>query len=160
MNAKLAISLGLGLAVSVGALAQSTSGAASDRQALEPSSTATPLRPALSSVAGANGMHYICGGVGEREQAAIKALAPQHDLMLTFATERGQYLADVDVNISNASGKNVLSATCDAPIMLVDLPSAGKYRVHASSSGYDVTGQVTVPEHGHRAAVLRWPDIG
>lgn len=158
MKAKLAISLGLGLAVSVAALAQSTSGAASDGQALGPSSTA--LRPALSSVAAAGGIHYICGGVGESEEATIKALAPQHDLMLTFATKRGQYMADVDVKISNASGRNVLSARCDAPIMLVDFPSGGKYRVHASSSGYDVAGQVTVPEHGHRAAVLRWPDIG
>ena len=147
--------LTLGLFATVGAIAQVAERASpmAQRQYME---QGDPLPVAVAT----NGISYVCGGVGEREEAAIKSLAPQYDLMLTFATTKGHYLADVDVEIANGSGRTVLDAHCDAPIMLVDFPRAGNYQVRASSSGHEVTQQVRVSERGHRAAVLRWPDLG
>ncbi len=100
---------------------------------------------------------YVCGGVGAGEQQAIKAQARQHDLMLTFAISSGAYLADVDVEIRDSKGATVLSAKCEGPIMLVDLPSRGTWRVTAQANGQ--ARQKTVKTGaGHPAqATFVWP---
>jgi hypothetical protein len=136
-------------------------------QAADEASSSSPMVPRLYLERGdplpvgvaTNGISYVCGGIGEREQAAMKSLAPDYDLTLTFATTRGQYMADVDVQVADGSGRTVLDTRCDAPILLMDFPRGGDYQVRASSSGHEVTRQVRVPERGHRAAILRWPDL-
>lgn len=87
---------------------------------------------------------YLCGGVGEDEEAFMKQEAKGYDLMLTFAARNGAYLADVNVDIADAKGTSVLQATCDAPIMLVDLPKSGNYRVSADAAGYTLRQTVKV----------------
>lgn len=105
---------------------------------------------------------YLCGGVGSEEAAFMKRQAKDYDLMLTFATRSGAYLADVDVDISDARGNSVLQANCDAPIMLVDLPKSGNYKVRADTAGYTLNRSVKVAT-GKRtrqsvaAASLVWP---
>jgi hypothetical protein len=105
----------------------------------------------------AGAVSYVCGGVGEGEQQAIKAQAGKYDLMLTFAVSHGAYLADVDVEIKDAKGAVVLSARCDGPIMLVDLPGAGTWRVAAHANG--LSRQKTIRAGTGRLvrATLIWP---
>ena len=105
----------------------------------------------------AGGFSYVCGGVGLGEQQAIKAQAGRYDLMLTFAVSNGAYLADVDVEIRNAKGGAVLTARCDGPIMLIDLPGAGTWRVTAQANGQ--ARQKTISAGGGRLvqATLIWP---
>jgi hypothetical protein len=91
-----------------------------------------------------NGITYVCGGVGSGEAASMKQAAPQYDLMLTFATKSGEYLADVNVDISDARGRSLLNTACDGPIMLVDMPKAGRYRVRAELAGHATSGIVQV----------------
>ena len=78
---------------------------------------------------------YRCGGIGSDESQQMKADAVNHDLMLTFASSTGAYLADVKVDISNAKGESVAAGNCKGPIMLVDVPEAGEYRVTAQYNG-------------------------
>lgn len=106
-----------------------------------------------------NGVTYLCGGVGKDEAAYMKQTARDHDLMLTFATRRGDYLADVKVTIENARGEPVLQTTCDAPIMLVDMPKSGTYRIHAEAGGYrqDRTARVVTNNRSVAAVVMTWP---
>lgn len=96
---------------------------------------------------------YVCGGVGVGEQEAIKAQAGNYDVMLTFATVHGAYLADADVEVKDSKGGVVLSAKCDGPIMLVDLPGKGPWRVSAQINGQ--TRHATVG--AGRRATLVWP---
>jgi hypothetical protein len=109
----------------------------------------------------ANGASYICGGVGKEEATYLKKEAAKHDLALTFAAKDGEYLADVNVAISDAKGNPVLQTRCDGPMMLVDLPRGGTYRVHAETAGYalDRTVKVSKNRGGHKvaSAVLTWP---
>lgn len=105
---------------------------------------------------------YLCGGIGADEVAYMKSEAPQYDLMLTFAARDGAYLADVDVAIADARGNPVLQANCDAPIMLVDLPASGNYRVRADAAGYALNRTVRVAASktrraGVASASLVWP---
>jgi hypothetical protein len=105
---------------------------------------------------------YLCGGVGKEEVAYMKKEAKGYDLMLTFAARDGAYLADVDVDIKNAKGDSVLQAKCDGPLMLVDLPKSGSYRVRAETAGYAQSQTVKVTaakKKGQHLAstVLAWP---
>jgi hypothetical protein len=105
---------------------------------------------------------YLCGGVGEEEAAYMKSEARGYDMMLTFATRDGSYLANVNVDVRDAKGRPVLQAKCDAPIMLLDVPKSGTYRIRADAAGHtlDRTAKVTAKQKtGARLAsvVLTWP---
>jgi hypothetical protein len=106
-----------------------------------------------------NGFTYACGGVGETEEAQIKDRARDYDMMLTFATRKGEYLADVNVEIEDARGDTRLQAMCGGPIMLVDVPKSGTYRIHAESGGYTLnkTARVTTRQRHPDALVMHWP---
>ncbi|WP_136414638.1 MULTISPECIES: hypothetical protein [Oxalobacteraceae] len=109
-----------------------------------------------------NDVTYLCGGVGEEEVSYMKNEAKGYDLMLTFAAKSGAYLADVKVDIKDAKGESVLQASCDSPILLVDLPRSGTYRVHADAAGYALNKTVKVAAARKKgqhlaSAVLVWP---
>jgi hypothetical protein len=109
-----------------------------------------------------NDITYLCGGIGEDETNFMKQEAKGYDLMLTFAARDGAYLADVNVTISGPNGGSVLQTRCDSPILLVDLPKSGSYRVTADAAGYSLQRQVKVDakRKGSRhltQAVLVWP---
>jgi len=124
--------------------------------------TATPMMtPApMTEVAPKteNGVTYMCGGIGKPEAQAMRHTASQYDLMLTFATKQGEFLADVNVDIKDAGGNTVLQTSCDAPILLVDVPKTGIYRIHAEANGYalDKTASIKAKKRG-TPVVLLWP---
>lgn len=100
----------------------------------------------------------LCGGIGQADQQQIKAASHSHDLMLTFATTTGSYLADIDVKVRNNRGAVVLESRCDGPIMLADLPAAGTYRISATSDGVAREKTVTVSKSKRPArASFIWP---
>lgn len=105
-----------------------------------------------------NGIRYVCGGVGSDEAASLTQAARQHNLVVTFATREGSYLADVNVHIADARGRPLLATTCNGPIMLVDVPKGGVYRIVAEVDGKQASGKVQVQPHaeGKRLALV-WP---
>ena len=82
-----------------------------------------------------NGFTYMCGGIGSDESAYMKHAAKKYDRMSTFARQDGSYLADININISDKSGKTTLQTTCSGPIMLVKFPHAGTYNIGADDGG-------------------------
>lgn len=105
-----------------------------------------------------NDVKYVCGGIGSDEVASLKQAASDYDLMMTFAASTGEYIADVDVEIADARGRPVLNVTCDGPIMLVDLPRDGRYRVRAEAEGRTLTRSAQVSERGNVQRLrLAWP---
>lgn len=105
---------------------------------------------------------YLCGGVGAEEASYMKSEARGYDMMLTFASQNGSYLANVNVDLRDAKGQPVLQAKCDAPIMLIDVPKSGTYRIRADAAGYTLnrTAKVTAKERKNArlaAVVLTWP---
>lgn len=99
---------------------------------------------------------YRCGGVGNEDQQSMKAQAANHDLLVTFALSSGAYVSNVDVRITSAAGAPVLQVRCGGPLMLVDLPGAGRYEVEASFEGKSQRKSVTVGEPS-RSLVFTWP---
>jgi hypothetical protein len=128
--------------------------AAQDATAATSYSSDAP-QPAVRSE---NGFDYVCGGVGSTEAAQMKRDAARYKLMLTFAETGGAYLADVKVQIADLRGNKLLDTTCDAPIMLLNFPKAGAYRVSAEVAGVTRQRVVQVRRHGRGGAVaLLWP---
>jgi hypothetical protein len=99
-------------------------------------------KDALPRASTANGITYVCGGVGSDEAERMKRAARDYDLMLTFATKTGSYVSDVQVDVADARGHSLLNTTCNGPIMLVDLPKAGRYHIRGESEGRAASGDV------------------
>lgn len=105
-----------------------------------------------------NDVKYVCGGIGREEVASMKDAASNYDLMMTFAASTGAFLADVGVEIADAKGNPVLNVNCDGPIMLVDLPKDGRYRVRAEAAGRTLTRSAQVSERGNVQRIqMAWP---
>lgn len=106
-----------------------------------------------------NDITYLCGGIGESEANYLKQTAARdYDLMMTFASRNGEYVADVSVAIEDGKGNQVLRTMCGGPIMLVDLPKTGTYRIHAQTAGLTLnrTVHVKVKQRANQL-VFAWP---
>lgn len=90
-----------------------------------------------------NGVAYITGGVGSDEAAAVRSVAGKYSLRMTFLTQGGQFLSDVDVEIIGPSGASVLKTRTLGPFLYVSLP-AGRYQVTAYAAGTRQTRVVLV----------------
>lgn len=103
---------------------------------------------------------YLCGGIGETEANYMQQQAKNYDMKLSFASASGAYLANVDVDIRGPQGDSILQASCDGPIMLVDVPRSGTYRVVADASGFEQRRTVRVNAGRTQTAsnvVITWP---
>jgi hypothetical protein len=102
------------------------------------------------------GVGYITGGVGEDEFTAIKQAEKDFALSLLFVqTKRGEFVADVKVNIRDKSGKPVLETVSDGPLLLVKLPP-GVYKVNAEYDGNVLAKSVRVDAKGVARAAFVW----
>lgn len=115
----------------------------------------SPVQPKIE-----NGVRYLCGGVGLDESDYMKSQARSHGLLMTFATTDGSYLANVHVDIADSRGKPLLSVECDAPMLLVDLPRAGAYRILAQTGGASLARTASVKSSGGSRLVFVWPMHG
>ena len=78
-------------------------------------------------------MRWACAGVGEDEREAFAKMEAGSSLKLVFAAgKQGQYVAKVDVVLSDREGKRpALKFTAEGPICLIQAP-AGRYQLEAS----------------------------
>lgn len=106
------------------------------------------------------GTRYLCGGIGKEEADDLRQQAQDYDLMLTFTAHDRSYLADVGIEIRDEKGRSMLQTRCDGPILLVDLPQSGSYRIRAEANHQPLSRTVTVPRKKRSEAesiVLSWP---
>lgn len=129
--------------------------------ALAQSEAATNVSPVEAQPVTVNGITYLCGGVGDSSAAQMKAKTRDYNLMLTFATRDGHYLADVSVKIlpiTTKAGQPILDIQCDAPMLLVNLPRGASYHVVAATGGITEQQTVRLAANGaQKRASLLWP---
>ena len=102
------------------------------------------------------GVAYVSGGVGQDEVDAMRSVAADYNLRLTFVEQGGAYVSDVDTRIRSASGAVSLAVVSEGPLLYVRLPS-GKYQVSASYNGVVRQGTLVVPAHGAAMRTMTWP---
>jgi hypothetical protein len=107
--------------------------------------------PALAQQA-AGEPHVITGGVGAEAREDFMKAYRDHNLHLAFADRSGAFLADVEVAIRDAQGREVWSGTTEGPLLFARLPS-GRYTVHAEFDGEARQRSIQV---GERAGLMQY----
>lgn len=101
-----------------------------------------------------NGVRYVCGGVGQDESAYLKDEAQKGGGLLTFSARDGSYVANVHVEIDDAQGRALLQTDCGGPMMLVNLPGKGDYKVKADYRGHTQTRTLAAGKPGAQAVFV------
>lgn len=105
-----------------------------------------------------NQVAFLSGGVGDREQAAIREQLDDYKLAVTLVRPDGAYLAHVHLVIEDANGEELVETTTRGPVFLADLP-AGKYTIRADLPGHQMEKRVVdVPEEGNVRMYVALPE--
>lgn len=118
----------------------------------------SPAWAALPPMQQQNGVEYVSGGIGIDESTSFKEAMSRFPLAMTFAQlqgDKGDYIADVKVVVSDAHGKTMLDTTAEGPYLLARLP-AGKYQVKATYEGETQTRGVTIGNKGSHHLMFSW----
>lgn len=102
-----------------------------------------------------NGIDYVAGGIGKEQAEAMKVAAQDYDLMLTFATDGGKYLADIHLQIEDMNGNTLLSTVSKGPLFLANLP-VGRYKITASAQETSHTRVVDIGGERPTKVVFQW----
>ena len=138
----------------------STAAAVSTTLAFAAAAATVPLAAPAMAVDRAvviGGIEAACTGIG---QTRTDPRWQVYDVRLEFSNARNEYLVGGEVSVSDAGGRVLLAASCDAPWIVLKLP-AGDYRVEARiapsalprNTRFHVTGQ------GQMRVVLQFPDV-
>lgn len=97
----------------------------------------------------------LTGGVGIEEVDVLRPQQARFNLKFLFTFVEGDYIADVAVKVTDASGKVVLEQTVDGPILLALLP-AGNYVATLTYDGVAQTRKISLLDKGLRTEQVRW----
>jgi hypothetical protein len=97
---------------------------------------AAEIPPAIMITQGktTQGFPYLTGGVSSEERGVLEASGKAYNVQLTFAEKGGAYLADVNVVLTSAKGKEVVAIKTNGPFFYIALPP-GNYGVSATFKG-------------------------
>ncbi len=126
--------------------------------ALAPAAAFAATNQSLPAEQHQGGIAYITGGVGEDQAKAFEQAAPRFPLALEFAERAGtrnEFIANVDVKLTDQHGKTVLSTKVDGPFLLARVP-AGRYTVAATYEGKTLTRTVQVHDNRTHPLLMEW----
>ena len=104
----------------------------------------------------AAGVEAVSGGVGSTARDNLRTQAPPHNVKMIFTLDTGNYLSDVQVKVTDSSGKTVFDKLSEGPWLFAKLP-AGNYTATATYLGKSVTQRFSAGNSGVRTAQFRWP---
>jgi len=100
---------------------------------------------------------FACGGVGDENMAALKAMRSEANASLLFtAGTRGAYVADVNLTIQGNNVAQPIALQASGPACLLKLPK-GKYELVAEYKGREMRRQVVIGSKLAQAS-FRWPE--
>ena len=114
------------------------------------------LNPELPPTLKSGAVTYMSGGISRDQQSAMERVASGYPLELHFLASGPAYGPSyVPVKIRDRTGKVVLDARSNGPLMLADVPD-GHYTVSARHAGKTERLDVNV-EHGkHEMLAFDW----
>jgi len=101
-------------------------------------------------------IEVVTGGIGEADLAVLAVREKEFNLKLVFSLVQGNYVADVDVTVSDAKGAKVIERSANGPLVLARLPP-GEYSVTATRGGRTISRKFKVAAGRLRTEHLRWP---
>ncbi len=103
-----------------------------------------------------NGIELACTGIGDEAQSDPRWKA--FPVRLEFAGGNAQYLADVDVSVTNSAGTELFQVRCDSAWVLAKLPP-GKYQVKGTFRNLVKSSNFNAPKSGQARIIVRFPEI-
>ncbi len=103
-----------------------------------------------------NGIELACTGIGDEAQSDRRWKA--FPVRLEFAGGNAQYLADVDVSVTNSFGTELFQVRCDSAWVLAKLPP-GKYQVKGTFRNLVKSSNFNAPKSGQARIIVRFPEI-
>lgn len=106
-----------------------------------------------------NGTTYLNGGVGKEDVAAMRHVAREYPLRMTFSEGKDdEFLVNVPVMIFDMHGKQVFELADAGPMLYVKLPN-GKYKVNARLNGQTESREIRIAGHSGKNLYFHWnPD--
>lgn len=106
---------------------------------------------------------FVSGGISAEEVAEFKARAKAFLLEIVFVQKADpednarieEYLAEVNLQIKDSKGNEVINITTEGPYFLADLP-LGKYQIVAEHEGVVKTNVVRIAAKKHQRVVFLW----
>jgi hypothetical protein len=98
----------------------------------------------------------VSGGVSLNARDNLRGNTPPHNVKMVFSLNTGNYLSDVQVKVTDRSGKVVIDDLSNGPWLYAQLP-AGSYKAAATYNGKTVTQNFSLGKSGVRTAHFRWP---
>jgi hypothetical protein len=98
----------------------------------------------------------VSGGVSLNARDTLRGSEKNANVKLVFALNTGNYVSDVQVKVTDNSGRVVINDTSNGPWLLAKLPP-GSYTAAATYNGSTVTQKFSVAKSGLRTAQFRWP---
>jgi hypothetical protein len=90
------------------------------------------------------GILYRTGGFGSDEREALNTACRALSVKILFAHKgEGDFVAGVAVLVTDPHGKKVFEAKDTGPVLCVDLPKGGKFKVEATLNGASQSQTVT-----------------
>ena len=96
------------------------------------------------------------GGVSLNARDNLRSQTPEHNIKMVFALNTGNYLSDVQVKVTDNTGRTVLNDISNGPWLFAKLPP-GNYTATATYNGKAVTQRISIGKSGVRTAQFRWP---
>lgn len=109
-----------------------------------------------SDAAATGGGAAVSGGVSVNARDNLRANTPPHNVKMVFALNTGNYVSDVQVKVTDRSGRLVLQDVSNGPWLYAQLP-AGSYTATATYNGATVSHKFSVGRSGVKTAHFRWP---
>lgn len=103
----------------------------------------------------AGNVPYVSGGIGLDAIDRLDTMAAQFNVKLVFAFKSGEYLSDVNVTITDASGKTILNTMSEGPWLLTKLRQ-GQYQIAASFAGQSEKRTLAVGTAKLNTVDFRW----
>lgn len=104
------------------------------------------------------GVTYISGGIGHDEAIAFRQLEPNYPLGLEFISNGpsgAEFLADVNVTITDRQGNVMLQTVSPGPLLFARLPE-GSYKVTAAAEAGAPKERNVVIAAKHEHVVFQW----
>lgn len=106
---------------------------------------------------------FVSGGISADEVAEFKARAKEFLLEIVFVQKADpednnrleEYLAEVNLQIKDSHGNEVINLTTEGPFFLADLP-LGKYQIMAEHEGVVKTNVIRIAAKKHQRVVFLW----
>lgn len=101
---------------------------------------------------------FVSGGVGSDEREAMQAVRNEYNLSLLFSLQgTGEYLSEVQVNITDSKGNTTLETVSDGPMLLANL-KPGRYTVTVELNGQVAHKKATIVRNKRTSLSFIWPE--